>query len=259
MRYKKEYLGSGVYAVISKEHGFGTDALLLAYFSQAKRKDKACDLGTGCGIIPLLWCREGATKSITAVDIQPQAIEQLEKGIRLSGLEGKIEALVADLKEIEAYLPKGSFDLVSMNPPYKAENRGIKSEDRAELIARHEFACSLDDVARAASYLLRFGGRFCLCQRPERLGEIFSAMKCYGIEPKRMRLVCQTPDRAPWLVLVEGRLGGNPGMIIEKNLFIKTESGENSPEMMEAFGTYYENEFRKPAETNMKESGENNI
>ncbi len=258
MQCKKEYLGSGVYALISKEHGFGTDALLLAYFSQAKRKDRACDLGTGCGIIPLLWCREGATKSITAVDIQAQAIEQLKEGIELSGLEGKIESLLADLKDIESYLPKASFDLVSMNPPYKAENRGIKSEDRAELIARHEYACSLDDVARAASHLLRFGGRFCLCQRPERLGEIFSAMKEQGIEPKRMRLVCQTPDKAPWLVLVEGRQGGKPGMVIEKNLYIKTESGENSREMLKAFGNYYENELRRPKAQDSEEGGDLN-
>ena len=83
-------------------------------------------------------------------------------------------------------------------------------------------------------------------------------MKEQGIEPKRMRLVCQTPDKAPWLVLVEGRQGGKPGMVIEKNLYIKTESGENSREMLKAFGSYYENELRSPKAQSSKEGGDLN-
>ena len=123
---KKEYLGRGIYAVVSKAHGFGTDALLLAYFSNAKRKDRACDLGTGCGIIPLLWCREGACKAISAVDIQEKSIKQLEKAIIISELEeGRIQPVLADLKEIQNSLSREAYDLVTINPPYKALNSGI--------------------------------------------------------------------------------------------------------------------------------------
>ncbi|NLP47339.1 MAG: methyltransferase [Clostridiales bacterium] len=244
---KKEYLGRGIYAVVSKAHGFGTDALLLAYFSNAKRKDRACDLGTGCGIIPLLWCREGACKSISAVDIQEKAIKQLEKAIIISELEeGRIQPVLADLKEIQNSLSREAYDLVTINPPYKALNSGIKSSDGAQAIARHELHCSLNDAAKAANILLRFGGRFCICQRPERLSEVFSAMKANAIEPKRMRLVVQSLEKAPWLVLVEGRKGGRPGMTIEPNLALKNKEGQHSPEMLKVFGPYYENEFRTP-------------
>ena len=52
-KFKLENLGSGITAVISKEHGFGTDALLLADFAAVKESNRCCDMGSGCGIIPL--------------------------------------------------------------------------------------------------------------------------------------------------------------------------------------------------------------
>ena len=41
--------------VVSDRHTFGTDAVVLADFARIRRRDRALDLGTGCGIIPLLW------------------------------------------------------------------------------------------------------------------------------------------------------------------------------------------------------------
>jgi len=220
-----EYLGAGITAVISQEHGFGTDALLLAYFASPKRADRICDLGTGCGIIPLLWCREKRESLITAVDIQSSACEQVKKAIEINSLQGKLEIINADLRELKGSVPFGVFDMVTMNPPYKAANAGIKSMSDAALIARHEIMCSLADIMQAASRLLRFGGRFCLCHRPERLSDIFCLMHENGIEPKRLRLVCQRESTAPWLVLVEGRKGGRHGLKIEPSLIIMDGDG----------------------------------
>lgn len=100
------------------------------------------------------------------------------------------------------------FDVITMNPPYKAENAGIKSQKENEKIARHETLCNLRDITKAASKLLKFGGKLCICIRPERLFETMEAMKEYKIEPKALRLVAASPEKAPWLCLVEGRLGG---------------------------------------------------
>ena len=49
-----EYLRKDLGLIVSKEHTFGTDALLLADFASPKRYDICCDFGTGCGIIPML-------------------------------------------------------------------------------------------------------------------------------------------------------------------------------------------------------------
>lgn len=235
-----EYLGSGITAVVSSEHGFGTDALLLAYFAAPKKKNKACDFGTGCGIIPLLWCRQERTEKITAVEIQPEACRQVQSAIERNGLQEKLEIVNADLRRLKGLLPMASFDLVTMNPPYKAANAGIKSTAEAERIARHEVLCTLDESAAAAAALLKFSGRFCLCHRPERLCDVLTAMRGTGIEPKRLRLVAQKNGKAPWLILVEGRKGGKAGMVIEPQLCIEKDVGGYSDEMRGIYGTYAE-------------------
>ena len=82
-----------------------------------------------------------------------------------------------------------------------------------------------------AARLLRYGGRFCLCQRPERLCDVFCAMRESGIEPKRLRMVQKRPDTAPWLALIEGRRGGRPFLTVEPPLMVQDDAGGFSPEM----------------------------
>ena len=223
-------LGSKMKIVVSKEHIFGTDAVLLSSFANIRKKDRACDLGSGCGIIPLLWCK-GETGEITAVEIQKKACEQLENSLRLNSLEERVKVVNCDLRALKGVLPFGEFDLVTMNPPYKKVGAGIESVSESDRIARHETMCSLDDCCEAASKLLRFGGRFCLCHRPERLSDVIESFKKFKLEPKRLRLVCKNENSAPWLFLIEGKLGANSFLTVEKNLFIETADGKMSPEL----------------------------
>lgn len=239
--YKYEYLGSDVSVAVSKEHTFGTDAVLLADFASPKRNEKACDLGTGCGIIPMLWCRNGQAKSIAAVELQEKGYLQICESVRVSKMQDKVTPINCDLRSIKAILDHASFDVVTMNPPYKAANSGIKSASTAELIARHEVKCTLNDVCLAAKHLLNFGGRLCMCNRPERLSDTIFAMKSNGIEPKRLRMVSKTPYSRPWLFLIEGRKGGKPFMNIEPPLVMYGENGELSEEVTEIYGEYKEN------------------
>lgn len=238
--YKYEYLGSGIRVAVSNEHSFGTDAVLLADFASPKRNEKACDLGTGCGIIPMIWCRNGQAKEITAVELQEKGFLQTCESIRISSVEDKVRAVNHDLKDIKSVLGHASMDIVTMNPPYKAADAGIKSVAKAELIARHEVECNLDDICSTAAYLLNFGGRLCMCNRPERLSDTIVAMKNNGIEPKRLRLVAKTPYTRPWLFLIEGRKGGKPFMNIDPLLIMYGEDGELSKEVTDIYGEYKE-------------------
>lgn len=235
-----EPLGGDVKIVVSDSHPFGTDAILLSDFANVKTNDKACDLGTGCGIIPLLWCKNKKAKSIDAVDIQENACKQLEKSIEINGFSDKLYVHHADLRQIKDVLKLGVYDVVTMNPPYKPVGTGIESVSEAEKIARHETECTLEDAVSAAKKLLRFGGRFCLCHRPERLCDILTTMRCGGIEPKRIRFVVQQHCRSPWLVLVEGRSGGKPYLTVEPELTIKSPDGSDSDELLRIFGDYRE-------------------
>lgn len=224
MEYKYEKLNDKIYVCASTDHRFGTDAFLLAHFSEYRQKDKVCDLGTGCGIIPLIMQKSRPPQITYAVDIQEGAIEQLKLGLERSETSG-IVPVCADLKELWEDAPLGQLDLVTCNPPYKAANAGFESVITAQKIARHEIMCNIDDVCRAANKLLKYGGRLCVCNHPERLSDVISAMKNNDIEPKRLRFVSKNPDEAPWLFLIEGKKGSKPFMKVEPQLYIRTESG----------------------------------
>lgn len=221
MEYKFEKLTDNITVCASSDHRFGTDAFLLADFSCYRQKDMVCDLGTGCGIIPLIMQKKQPPKITYAVDIQEGAVEQLRLGLERSVTSG-IMPICADLRELWEDAPLGRLDLVTCNPPYKAANAGFESAIDAQKIARHEIMCSIDDVCRAAERLLKFGGRLCVCNRPERLSDVIFAMKSHNIEPKRLRFVSKNPDEAPWLFLIEGKKGSKPFMRVEKQLYIRS-------------------------------------
>lgn len=224
MEYKFEKLTDKLIVCASSDHRFGTDAFLLADFSGYRQKDSVCDLGTGCGIIPMIMQKKMPPKITYAVDIQEGAINQLKLGLERSETSG-IVPICADLKELWDGAPLGKLDLVTCNPPYKAADSGFESVIDAQKIARHEIMCTIDDVCAAASRLLKFGGRLCVCNRPERLSDVIFAMKKHNIEPKRLRMVSKTPEDAPWLFLIEGKKGSKPFMKIEPQLYIRSGDG----------------------------------
>lgn len=223
-----EPLTSGIYVYSSKEHRFGTDAFLLASFSGWRKKDLVADLGTGCGIIPMIMQRCDPPKHIWGIEIQEQGIKQFKLGIEKSNIDSsKITPVLADLKFLWNDAPLGKCDLVTCNPPYKAYQAGIESSLTAQKIARHEVLCNIYDVCTSASRLLKFGGRLCICNRPERLSDCIYAMKKSGIEPKRLRFVSKNPESAPWLFLLEGKKGSKPFMQVEPQLYIRTDTGDS--------------------------------
>lgn len=232
-----EYIDGSLKLIVSDSHTFGTDALLLAAFSSPKRKNTVCDFGTGCGIIPFYWLREGVER-VHAVEIQPLACDQLRRSIEINGISEKFTLLNCDLRELKGKLSAGSFDLITMNPPYTAEGHGIESSSTADKIARHETSLTLGELFLSASALLKFGGRMCICLRPERLTEAMAEMRNAKIEPKRLRFVSQRDGKAPWLFLLEGKKGRNPGLIVEKELHIENPDGTPSDELLKIIGSY---------------------
>lgn len=233
-----ETLGNDIGVIVSEAHTFGTDAMLLAYFANARRNDLACDLGTGCGIIPLLWKRDGNCQKIYGIEIQKKGYSQFLRSVEADDISDSVFPIHSDLKQLKGKLPQGAFDLVTMNPPYKKENAGIKSEKTNEKIARHETLCTIDDICTTAASLLKFGGRFCLCIRPERLFETMKNMSEHKLEPKRLRLVTSRDGEKPWLCLIESRLGGKSGLTVEKN-FVLYDKGNKYTEEMDSLLVLY--------------------
>lgn len=213
METRMERIAPGLQVCVSEAHRFGTDAVLLTRFSRYGRKDLVCDLGTGCGIIPILMQETHAPHAIYAVDLQPEAIAQVEESLRAStAVWSEVHPICADLRTLWDGAPLGQVDVCTCNPPYQTVNSGKMSENPAQRVARCEVSCTVADVCAAANKLLRYGGRLCLCNRPERLVDTLTAMRQAGIEPKRLQFVAKDGSTPPWLFLVEGHKGGKPSL-----------------------------------------------
>lgn len=236
--YNYERLSDKVYIATSEDHTFGTDAILLSNFAKPKAKDRAIDMGTGCGIIPMLWLRENAPHTVHCIDIQENAFEQVKESISHNGFEERLVPHLVDLREIDKEFSAGSFTLVTMNPPYKPLNTGFESLSESAKIARHEVCCNIEDAVKSAAYLLTFGGRFCMCHRPERLVDAISLMRKYKLEPKRLRFVVNKAGEEPFLFLIEGKKNAKPFLRVEPVLEIRTENGEFTKEMIKIYGSY---------------------
>lgn len=235
-----EKLSDKIYVCISTEHRFGTDAFLLCHFAKSRHKDIAADFCSGNGIAALLLERDYSPKKIYALEIQKKAYDQLCLSTDKSGLKDKIIPIKGDLKDFRA---DEELDLIICNPPYKANGAGIKNDDMSSSIARHEMLCTIDDVCASASRNLKFGGRLCVCNRPERLCDIMVAMRKNNLEPKRLRFVSKNKNTAPWLVLVEGKKGSKPFMKIEPQFYIQSEDGKGfSDELKALYRLYAETE-----------------
>ena len=247
MNYTFERLSDDIKVAVSPDHTFGTDAVILAYFAKAKHKDRCIDMGTGCGIIPLLWLRDSAQSTVHCLDIQQNAIEQVKASIEYNSLGGRLVPHLCDLREIEKEFAAEGFTLVTMNPPYKPVNTGFESIGESARIARHEVCCNIEDAVKAANYLLTYGGRFCMCHRPERLVDALAIMRQYKLEPKRLRFVMDKEGEEPFLFLVEGKKGAKPFLRVEPPLVIKNDDSKFTKEMLSVYGSYadgYEDKIR---------------
>ena len=226
------------YRIIQKKKGFcfGMDAVLLSGFAQVKEGEVAVDLGTGTGIIPILLEAKTKGKHFTGLEIQEEVAEMAGRSVRLNQLENRVDIVRGDIKEASRLFGKASFDVVTSNPPYMNDNHGLKNPELPKAIARHEVFCTLDDVCREASLLLKSGGRFYMVHRPHRLAEIITALKTYKLEPKRMKLVHPFVDKEANMVLIEAVRGGRSMMKVEAPIIVYREPGVYTQEIYDVYG-----------------------
>lgn len=200
---QREQLGPYTLELPDGVFPLGGDSLALSRFSTVRDGWRVCDLGCGGGTLMLLLAGRARKLALTGVELDETAARAAAGNLTGNGLDGSV--IHGDLRE--APLPAGQFDLVISNPPYFAVGSGKSGGS-----TRCEEVCSLDELCAVAGRLLKNGGRFALCHRPERLCDVMCALRQHGLEPKRMQFVAHSPTHAPSTVLVEAVRQGRPGL-----------------------------------------------
>ncbi len=200
---------------------FSIDAILLSQFVTIKRGDRIVDLGTGCGIIPLILLLTKPVGHTFGLEIQKDLADQAARNTVLNGHENRMGVILGDIK-YPPFAPS-SADVVTCNPPYRPKNSGRINPDRQRAIARHEMLASLDDILNAASRTLRVKGRLAMIYPAGRLVEVLVRMRGFNLEPKRIRVVYPGMESEAKLALIEASLGGRRGLKVLPPLFDQGE------------------------------------
>ena len=207
---------------------FSIDAVLLAAFSAPGAGDRILDLGTGCGIMPLiLGCRHPAVH-ITGIEVQPELAALAAQNVEANGMNARITIIRADMRSLSAQAVSGPVDLVISNPPYRKGRSGRINSHPQRAVARHEILATLQDVTGAASRLLGIGGRFSVIYPAERITDLLTNLRSAGIEPKHIQTVHARERDPARLVLVSGVKGGRPGAAVHEPLVIFQPDGAYS-------------------------------
>ena len=220
-----------------KRFCFGVDAVLLSGFASAGKDEKVLDLGTGTGVIPILMSAKTEAGHFWGLEIQEESAEMAKRSVILNDLSEKIDIVTGDIKEADSIFKPSSFDVITTNPPYMEAGGGIKNDFTPKAIARHEVLCSLDDVARVSSRLLKFAGRLYMVHRPYRIADIMCTLRKYKLEPKQMRLVQPYAFKEPNMVLIEAVRSGRPMLKVFPPLIIYKDDKTYTDEIIKI---YYE-------------------
>lgn len=218
-----------------KRFCFGQDAVLLSSFANVHKGEKTLDLGTGTGIIPILLEAKTQGELFYGLEIQKESADMARRSVLLNGLSRKIEIHDGDIKEVASIYKPSFFDVITSNPPYMNNGGGLLNEYSPKAIARHELLCTLSDVIKGASKLLKPQGRFYMIHRPHRLTDIFVLLREYKLEPKTLRMVYPAMDKEPAMVLIEAVRGGKPMLKVMPALIIYDKNGKYTDEVYDIY------------------------
>jgi len=214
---------------------YSIDAVILAGHVRPRPEDRIVDLGTGCGIIPLILGFRYPGIKLSGVEIQAELADIARTNVAANHLEQRVDILPVDMRSLKSSTFSGPVDVVASNPPFFRMSAGRINPESQRAIARHELKVTLEDVLKAAERVLRTAGKFVCIYGSDRLVDLFASMRTCHIEPKFMRLIHSKAGTDARLALVEGVKRGNSGLIAGPPLFIYREDGEYTDEIQRMF------------------------
>lgn len=202
--------------IIQREgyYHFTSDSVLLANLTNIPLNAKVLDMGTGSGIIAILIAAKSKAKSVVGIDIQDDMIDMARRSIEINNLNNvRIEKI--DIIDAPLQLGFDNFDIVVTNPPYMKVLSGDMSEAEHINISKREVKVTLEQIIVSASKLLKFGGKFYMIHKAERLAEIINIMCKYNLIPKKLINIQPKADKAVDTIIIEGKKGAAFGMTVE--------------------------------------------
>ena len=214
---------------------FSIDAVLLAYHAGKYPCSRILELGTGCGIIPLIMTYRNPALTFYGIEIQKELADIANINVKSNNMENQITILCQDMKKLNYNIISGMVDMVVSNPPYWKVSSGRINSNQQKAVARHEIEATLFDVIETACRMLRTSGRIVMVYSTERLTDIITQMRYFNIEPKFLRFIHSNKNSEAKLILIEGIKDGRTGAKIASPLIIYHKDGSYISEVKKMF------------------------
>lgn len=198
---------------------FTSDSVLLSRFAKAKKGDVVADFCAGSGIVAFHFYALNKAKlrdlRFTLFEMQEELSNLSKKTAEYNGFDN-FEFVQGKLQDIpKAYHEK--FSLVLCNPPY--ERGGFDNDEYCKAVCRKEITINLQEIAKAANFALKYGGRLCMLHRADRLAEVCYTLHDAKLEVKKIQFVGGRYGAKPYLVMVEAVKGGKPSTEILDTIY----------------------------------------
>ena len=191
----------------------GTDAILLGRWVEVRRTDVVLDIGTGCGLLPLMLSQKGVHQ-VDAIDIDVASIEEATINFEASQWGGQLRAICADIID---YQTEKQYDLIVSNPPFF--NHYSKCDSERKSRARHnDVALSYDSLCAVVCRLLKPDGRFALVLPVSASVEFLKVAEKSGLFLHKRMTIIPIESRKPNRVNLE--FGLIKPAEIQENIFV---------------------------------------
>lgn len=214
-----------------KGYRYGIDSLLLARFADLRPTDRLCDLGSGVGILALWALTRRKVEKAVAIEVQRELAELALKNAEVLGVKSRLEVFHENWKRVKSFLKPHGFHVVISNPPYRKALSGKAPPDLSKAIAKHEIEGTMSDLVKAAGYLMKPSGRFCLMYPPIRLEELIVELHRAKLKVQRMGFIHPYRDRPATLVMVEAVRSMERELKVESPIVVYRDADHYTPEV----------------------------
>ncbi len=223
-----ESLLIGNYQIIqdTERYRFTSDSVRLARFVRAKKGERVADFCAGSGIVGLHFFAENCgVASVTLFEMEGELAGMSRETVELNGLGEIFRVEECRVQDIPKEYTE-AFSLILCNPPYERGGAGFDAADGRKAPCKKELSLTLDELLDAAKRCLKFGGRFAVVHRADRVAELLCGMHVRNLEPKKLQFIAGKEGANPYAVLVQATKGAHAGVEVLPTLINETSSVE---------------------------------
>jgi tRNA1Val (adenine37-N6)-methyltransferase len=191
------------------------------------------DIGTGTGLLALMYAQKSPDAMIDAIEIDEAAAYQAKENFDESPWSGRL-SVYNDSIQLFAEVANKKYDVIISNPPFY--ERDLKSGDIKRNLALHSEELKIDELVSITDKLLREDGSFFVLI-PYRRTEVLQQLITGGFFIKEQIFIKQTPKHNYFRTMFW--LTRQPANEHQSEITIITEQNEYSDAFKELLKDYY--------------------